>query len=44
MENSFEGYKFLIKTILLFDPNLKPPMKKPSEEDIQDAKLLYYFP
>ena len=40
----FKNYEFTIKTIFFFDPSQKPASKKPSEEEIQDAKLLYYYP
>lgn len=29
---------------MVYNPDLWPKMKKPNEEDIQDAKLLYYMP
>ena len=35
---------FAIDTVMLFDPERKPKVPKPIETDIQDAKLLYYYP
>ena len=46
LSDKLDATKFLfsIKTILLYNPTLKPDKAKPQEEDIQDAKLLYYYP
>ena len=33
-----------IKEFFIFNTNLKSSLEKPSDEDIQDAKLLYYYP
>ena len=33
-----------IKECFIFNTKLKSPLKKPSDDDIQDAKLLYYYP
>ena len=33
-----------IKEFFIFNAKLKSPLKKPSDDDIQDAKLLYYYP
>ncbi|KAK1444436.1 hypothetical protein BgAZ_103420 [Babesia gibsoni] len=33
-----------VTTILVFDLNQKPSSSDPSDEEIQDAKLLYYYP
>ena len=33
-----------IKEFFIFNTKLKSPLKKPSDDDIQDAKLLYYYP
>jgi hypothetical protein len=35
---------FSLKSFFIFDPTLKPNCKKPSDNDIQDIKLLYYYP
>jgi hypothetical protein len=40
----FESYAFNIKSVFLYDPTLRPAAKKPSEEEIQDTKLLFYYP
>lgn len=37
--NSFE-----IRTLLLYDPTLKPANRKALEDEIQDTKILYYSP
>ena len=46
MENQIDllNFQYQIKSILIYNPSLLPANKKPSETDIQDAKLLYYFP
>jgi hypothetical protein len=36
--------KLSFRTCLIFNPNLKPNKKKPSDEEKQDAKLLIYYP
>ena len=33
-----------LKHVFIFNPNLKSPKKKPSDDEAQDAKLLYYYP
>lgn len=33
-----------IKSCFIFNSNLKSPKKKPSDDEAQDAKLLYYYP
>ena len=33
-----------IKEFFIFNTKLRSPLKKPSDDDIQDAKLLYYYP
>ena len=33
-----------LKSLFIFDPTLKPKCKKPTENDVQDAKLLFYYP
>lgn len=33
-----------IKHCIIFNPKLKSPKKKPSDDEIQDAKLLFYYP
>ena len=33
-----------IREFLIFNTKLKSPLEKPSDDDIQDAKLLYYYP
>ena len=33
-----------IKEFFIFNTKLKSPLKKPSDDDVQDAKLLYYYP
>ena len=35
---------FSLKSLFIFDPTLKPKSKKPSDNEIQDVKLLYYYP
>ena len=37
--NSFE-----IRTLLLYNPTLKPANRKALEDEIQDTKILYYSP
>ena len=37
-------YSFKIRELFIFNTNLKSPKKKPSEDEAQDAKLLYYYP
>ena len=36
--------KLSFKTCFIFNPNLKPNKKKPTDEEKQDAKLLIYYP
>lgn len=33
-----------IKEFFIFNTNLKSPLEKPSDDEVQDAKLLYYYP
>jgi len=33
-----------LKSCFIFDPKLSPNIKKPSEDEVQDYKLLYYYP
>ena len=33
-----------IREFFIFNTKLKSPLEKPSDDDIQDAKLLYYYP
>ena len=33
-----------IREFFIFNTKLKSPLKKPSDDDVQDAKLLYYYP
>ena len=33
-----------IKEFFIFNTKLKSPLEKPSDDDVQDAKLLYYYP
>jgi hypothetical protein len=33
-----------LKSLFFFDPTLKSEKRKPSEEEAQDAKLLFYYP
>ena len=33
-----------IKEFFIFNTKLKSPLEKPNDDDIQDAKLLYYYP
>ena len=33
-----------LKHLFIFNPTLKSPKKKPSDDEAQDAKLLYYYP
>lgn len=42
--NSSLGYEVSLQMVMVYNPKLEPPNKKPSEEDIQDAKLIYYYP
>ena len=35
---------FSLKSCFIFCPSLLPSKKKPSDEEIQDAKLLIYYP
>ena len=37
-------YSFKIRELFIFNTNLKSPKKKPSDDEAQDAKLLYYYP
>ena len=32
-----------LKHLFIFNPTLKSPKKKPSDDEAQDAKLLYYY-
>lgn len=40
--NKMEGLS--IKSCFIFNSKLKSPKKKPSDDEAQDAKLLYYYP
>lgn len=33
----------ILDSIIIYNPKFKPKVKKAYEEDIQDAKLLYYY-
>ena len=33
-----------IRELFIFNTKLKSPKKKPSDDEAQDAKLLYYYP
>ena len=33
-----------IKEFFIFNTKLKSPLEKPSDDEVQDAKLLYYYP
>lgn len=46
MENQIDSinFQYKIKSILIYNPFLLSSNKKPTEAEIQDAKLLYYFP
>lgn len=35
---------FSLKSLFIFDPTLKSKKRKPSEDELQDIKLLYYYP
>ena len=37
-------YSFKIRELFIFNTKLKSPKSKPSDDEAQDAKLLYYFP
>ena len=37
-------YSFKIREFFIFNTKLKSPKSKPSDDEAQDAKLLYYFP
>ena len=37
-------YSFKIRELFIFNTNLKSPKKKPSDDEAQEAKLLYYYP
>ncbi|KAL4471685.1 hypothetical protein ABPG74_008578 [Tetrahymena malaccensis] len=37
-------YDLKLQSIMIYNPSLVPSVKKPSEEEIQDAKLIYYYP
>ena len=37
-------YSFKIRELFIFNTKLKSPKKKPSDDEAQDAKLLYYYP
>ncbi len=36
--------KLSFKSCFIFNPNLKSLLKKPSDDEKQDAKLLIYYP
>ena len=36
--------KLTLKSCFIFNPNLKPLIAKPSDDEKQDAKLLIYYP
>ncbi|CAD8087460.1 unnamed protein product [Paramecium sonneborni] len=38
------NYDFQLKALFFFNPLAIPTVPKPSEQDQQDAKLIYYFP
>ena len=35
---------FSLKSCFIFSPSLKPKKEKPTDDEIQDAKLLIYYP
>ena len=35
---------FALKSCFIFSPVIKPNKAKPSDDEIQDAKLLIYYP
>jgi len=35
--------RMILDSIIIYNPKFKPKVKKAYEEDIQDAKLLYYY-
>jgi hypothetical protein len=35
---------FTLKSVFIFDPSLRPKKRKPSDDEVQDSKLLYYYP
>jgi hypothetical protein len=35
---------FSLKSFFIFDPSLRSKLRKPTEDEQQDAKLLYYYP
>lgn len=37
-------FNFSLKQCFLFDPTLKSSLRKPTEDEQQDAKILYYYP
>jgi len=42
--SSMSGYDLKLQSVMIYNPKLTPLNKKPSETDIQDAKLIYYYP
>lgn len=41
---AYEQYDFNLKALMVFNPEARPENPKPSEQDIQDAKLIFYHP
>ena len=35
---------FVLKSLFILNTNIKPKLKKASEDEIQDAKILFYYP
>jgi len=33
-----------LKSLFIFDPTLRPNLKKAIDDQVQDFKLLYYYP
>ena len=33
-----------VKECFIFNSKLKSPLEKPNDDEVQDAKLLYYYP
>ena len=40
----YQHFEFKIKNVIIFDPRMWPDKRKAEEFEIQDSKLLYYFP
>ena len=44
MEQNNRPMQFTLDQVLIYNPTYLPKMKKPHEEDYQDAKLLFFYP